>query len=505
VTTPTPPTPVDAEPGAVADRLAGPRAAVEDRLLEQIAAAGVEVRTDDADRVEAGRDWWPLAVGWAARGMVPSRPAAVVRPANAAQVAATLSACSAAGVPVTAMAGRSGVCGGSVPLFGGISLDCTGLVGPVEVDERSLLADVPAGLFGPDLEVALGAVGDGYTLGHFPQSWDLSTVGGWLACRGAGQYSTRYGKVEDMVIGLEVVLADGTVVRTEGTAPRSATGPNLTQLFVGSEGTLGVITSARLRVHPRPPDEGRRVFSFSSFATGLEACRRILRRGATPAVLRLYDEVESERNFDHGEGCLLVVVDEADPGLLAATLAVVDEECAGSAAVDHGLVDRWLAHRNDVSALAPLWRADIVVDTAEVAGRWAVLPALADAVVAAVTDVPGTLVASVHQSHAYPDGACLYFTFAGRDPDEGPDGGSMAWQEAYYRRAWDAAMAVVSAQGAAISHHHGIGLNRGRFMAEALGPAFGVLASVKTALDPDGILNPGKLGLPTPFGEVNWP
>jgi alkyldihydroxyacetonephosphate synthase len=505
VTTPTPPTPVDAEPREVTDRLAGPRVAVDGRVLGQIAAGGAEVRTGDDDLVAAGRDWWPLAIGWAARGQVPSRPAAVVRPADTAQVAATLAACSSGGVPVTAMAGRSGVCGGSVPAFGGVSLDCTSLVGPVVVDEASLLADVPAGLFGPDLEAALGAVGDGYTLGHFPQSMDLSTVGGWLACRGAGQYSTRYGKIEDMVVGLEVVLADGTVVRTEGDAPRAATGPNLTQLFVGSEGTLGVITSARLRIHPRPQGEGRRAYSFASFAEGLEACRRVLRRGATPAVLRLYDEVESARNFDHADGCLLVVLDEADPGMLAATLEVVDAECAGGTPLDAGPVGRWLEHRNDVSALAPLWRADIVVDTAEVAGRWSVLPALADEVVAALGTVPGTLVASVHQSHAYPDGACLYFTFAGRDPDGGPPEASMGWQEAYYLRAWDAVMSAVTGHGAAISHHHGIGLNRSRFMADALGPSFGVLASLKAALDPDGILNPGKLGLPSPWGAVAWP
>ena len=145
---------------------------------------------------------------------------------------------------------------------------------------------------------------------------DLSTVGGWLACRGAGQYSTRYGKIEDMVIGLEVVLADGRVVHTEGKGPRAATGPNLTQLFVGSEGTLGVITEARLRLHPLPPAQERRAFGFTTFAAGLEACRMILRRGATPAVLRLYDETESERNFEHGETNVLIVLDEADLDIL---------------------------------------------------------------------------------------------------------------------------------------------------------------------------------------------
>jgi alkyldihydroxyacetonephosphate synthase len=502
VTSPTPPTPVDGPPDAVTDRLAGPRVAVPQPLLDAIARSGAQVLVSDADRLEAGRDWWPLAIGWAARGEVPARPAAVVRPSTPAQVSATLAACSAAGVPVTAMAGRSGVCGGSVPAFGGISLDCTGLVGPVAVDEVSLVADVWAGMFGPDLEAALAATGTGYTLGHWPQSMDLSTVGGWLACRGAGQYSTRYGKIEDMVIGLEVVLADGQVVRTEGAAPRAATGPSLTQLFVGSEGTLGVITSARLRIHPRPAAEGRRAYGFASFADGLDACRRVLRRGATPAVLRLYDEAESVRTFDHPSGCVLIVLDEADPGLLAATLAVVDEECSAAAALDPSLVARWLDHRNDVSALVPLWRAGVVVDTVEVAARWSVLPDLAAAVVGALGAVPGTLAASVHQSHAYPDGACLYFTFAGRDPDGGE---AMAWEEAYYERAWDAVTDAVVARGAAISHHHGIGLNRGRFVAGALGAGLDVLQSVKDALDPAGILNPGKLGLASPFGEAPWP
>ncbi len=475
MTVPTPPTPVDGDVAAVTDRLGGHRVAAAGALLEHLAASGAEVRIEDGDRVEAGRDWWPLAIAWAARGQVPARPAAIVRPSTTEQVAAVLAGCATAGVPVTPAAGRSGVCGGSVPVFGGVALDCTGLVGEVTVDETSLVAEVPAGTFGPDLEAALARIGDGYTLGHWPQSMDLSTVGGWLACRGAGQYSTRYGKIEDLVVGLEVVLADGRVVLTEGRAPRAATGPSLTQLFVGSEGTLGVITRAWFRVRPRPPAEGRRAFGFDRFADGLDACRRILRRGATPAVLRLYDRVESQRSFERDDTCVLVVLDEADPGLLDATLAVVDDECAAGGAsgtsaerLPDDLVDRWLAHRNDVTALAPLWRADVVVDTVEIAGRWAALAGLADDVVAALTRVPGTLVASVHQSHAYTDGACLYFTFAGRRPDGDPGGDSgLAWEEAYYRRAWDVVTTTVLRAGAAISHHHGIGLNRSRFVEDA--------------------------------------
>jgi len=245
--------------------------------------------TDVAALAEASRDWWPLAMHWALAGEVPMAAAVVCRPASSEQVAAVLAITNGAAIPVTTAAGRSGVCGASVPVHGGVVLDMTGSAGLVDVVDASLTAEVLPGTFGPDYEAALRA--RGLTGGHFPQSIDISTVGGWLACRGAGQYSTRYGKIEDMVVGLEVVLADGTLVRTGG-SPRAATGPDLTQLFVGSEGTLGVITRAWLRVHPAPAHERRAAWSFATFDDGLDACRRILRRGATPAVVRLWRERE---------------------------------------------------------------------------------------------------------------------------------------------------------------------------------------------------------------------
>jgi alkyldihydroxyacetonephosphate synthase len=503
---PTPVTPIDATPADVTDHLGGQRVAVDEPLLRRLTDACAVVSSDDGDRAEAGRDWWPLAIGWAPAGQVPARPAVVARPTDTVQVAAVLALCNEARVPVTAAGGRSGVCGASIPLFGGVALDMCGLAGIGDVDEDSLVADLRAGTFGPDVESGLRQA-HGLTLGHWPQSMDLSTVGGWLACRGAGQYSNRYGKIEDMVIGLEAVLADGRVVHTGGHGPRSATGPDLTQLFVGSEGTLGVITEGRFRVHPVPAGEGRRALAFSSFADGLEACRRILRRGAAPAVLRLYDSTESGRSFDLPDTNVLIVLDEADPALVDATLAVVDQECGDADTLDVSLVDRWLGHRNDVSALAPLWRGGIVVDTVEVSARWSALPGLYESVLAALGAVDGTLVASSHQSHAYPDGACLYFTFAGRPPagSEADPAAQQAWIGQYYRRAWDEVTDATLAAGGAISHHHGIGLNRGRFLSRALGPGFDVLSSLKRALDPNGILNPGKLGLAGPFGRASWP
>ncbi|MHB1533512.1 MAG: FAD-binding oxidoreductase [Acidimicrobiales bacterium] len=483
---------------------------VEGAFVDRLRSCCAGVDVSDPARNAAGRDWWPLSMHWALDGTVAARPAVVARPGSAREVADVVALCHEAHVPVTAAAGRSGVMGGSVPAFGGVALDLTALAGIAAVDDASLLVDVRAGTFGDDFETDLQSQ-YGLTLGHWPQSIALSSVGGWVACRSAGQYSTRYGKIEDMVAGLEVALADGRLIRTGYGAPRAATGPDLSQLFVGSEGTLGVITEVRLRVHPRPPAERRGAWGFAGFAEGLDCCRRILRRGATPAVLRLYDPAESARHFDLGDQAVLIVLDEGDPALVDATIAVVDEECrrasatsgaasgsAGAESLPASLVGRWLEGRNAVPSLDSLTRAGIVADTIEVAAAWSALPTLYQTALAALSAIEGTIVASAHQSHAYTDGACLYFSFAGRPPEA-------ISADAYYRRAWDDVMAATLAQGGAISHHHGIGLNRGHHLSHALGPAFDVLVALKAALDPHGVLNPGKLGLPTPFGSSPWP
>ncbi|HEV2361242.1 MAG TPA: FAD-binding oxidoreductase, partial [Acidimicrobiales bacterium] len=329
-TVPTAPITFGKPAGQITERLAGKRVALPDGFVSKLEGICAHVDVDSESLTESGRDWWPLAIRWALLGKVPALPSAVVRPASAEEVAAILALCNENNIPVTPAAGRSGVCGSSVPVYGGISLDCCGLAGIESVDSDSLLVDVRAGTFGPDFERDLRE-DHSITVGHWPQSVDLSTVGGWVACRGAGQYSTRYGKIEDIVAGLQVVLADGTIHETgglQGAGPRSASGPDLTQLFVGSEGVLGVITRALLRAHPAPPAERRAAYAFESFAEGLDACRRILRRGATPAVLRLYDAAESERNFQFDSGCLLIVLDEGDEKVIDAVMAIVDEECA---------------------------------------------------------------------------------------------------------------------------------------------------------------------------------
>ncbi|MEO5678253.1 MAG: FAD-binding oxidoreductase [Acidimicrobiales bacterium] len=495
---PPPPLPVAAEAPA-AGRAHLPGGAAVPLADDLLARLGGLCPLDQAEPalVEAGRDWWPLALHWALAGQVPALPAAVARPTTTAQVAAILRVCDEARVPVTPAGGRSGVCGGSVPKAGGVALDLRGLTGISWASEEDGLVAVRAGTNGLAFEEQLRAE-HGMTVGHWPQSMALASVGGWVACRGAGQYSTRYGKVEDMVQGLEVVLADGRMVATGGRAPRSAVGPDLNQVFLGSEGTLGVVTEATMRAWPVPAEERRSAWTFATFSDGIEACRRVLRRGATPAVLRLYDGREGARFGGDGERSVLLVLDEGDGFVVDATMTVVAEEAGALGAPgDVEAVGRWLEHRNDVSALGQAVGAGVVVDTCEIAARWSALPDIHAEAVARFEALPGAAVISCHQSHAYLDGACLYFTFAGFPPPEAT--------ESFYAAAWEAIEGVTLGAGGALSHHHGVGLLRAPLVRAALGGAYEVLVALKAALDPHGTLNPGGLGLPSPHPVVAWP
>lgn len=491
--TSSPTAPIELAGGAAAASSRLPTRLVE--IPESVAARlrnACDVTDDPGAVAEASRDWWPLAMTWAIEGQVGALAGILARPHTPDGVAEVVRICNESRVPITAMGGRSGVCGGSVPVHGGVALDLTQLRGIRAVDIDSMVVDAAAGTFGDDYEQELRS-SFAVTGGHWPQSIALSTVGGWLACRSAGQYSTRYGKIEELVVGLDVVLADGTQIVTGG-APRSAVGPDLNQLFVGSEGTLGVITGARLRVHPLPTGELRRAFGFMSFEAGLDACRRIMHRGATPAVVRLYDTVESSRNFGVDDTHVLLVLDEADPALIEATASIVDQECREVAEpLDVALVEQWLGHRNNVDALESLISAGFVVDTMEVAAPWASLGRVYRDTIDAIAGVEATMAVSAHQSHSYRDGACVYFTFAGHKDAVGAN------KDGYYRTVWDAGARAALAAGANLSHHHGVGLNRSKYVRDALGPAMRVLEETKNALDPNGILNPGKLGLPDPW------
>ena len=276
-------------------------------------------------------------------------------------------------------------------------------------------------------------------------------------------------------------------------------GPDLTQLFLGSEGTLGVITRVWLRAHPVPTHERRAAYTFADFESGIEACRLILRRGATPAVLRLYDAVETQRSHGgDGTQCVLLVLDEGDIGLVEATIGVVEDECAAALPASDELVEQWLTHRNDTNALQALTRKGFVVDTMEIAAPWSRLATIFTEArgcsdgrapcprreLSPLAQLPRRGVPVLHvrrHSPARPRSRR-------RTSRCGTPASARCWQPVATCRTITASVSTAA-----------------RFMAESMGSSLTVLQSVKDALDPGGILNPGKLGLSSPFGAVAWP
>lgn len=487
---PTPPFFAQEHPKAGSKSLQSDPVSVPAAVLEQLRTIADEVLTSEQDVINGTRDWWANSMIQETGGNPPATRAAIVKVSSEEQVREVVRLAAEHKIPVTASAARSNVTGAALPLRGGIVLDVCGLNRIGEFDETSQIIEVEAGVFGDVFEEYIQRE-HGMTMGHWPSSYGISTVGGWVACRGAGQLSTRYGKIEHMVYGLDVVLPDGRLVSV-GDTPAAAIGPSLVDLFVGAEGTLGIITKARLRLH-RLPDYGRAVaYGFDSFAAGLEACRQIMQNGATPAVLRLYDNLESGVQFDLPNTNVLLIADEGNSLLVDAGLEVAEAACRefGTKLDGETIFERWLDTRylTGKSSEGFVRSPGFVSDTLEMTGRWRDLPAIYDELVAAVKETPGTLAGSAHQSHAYVDGACVYFSLRGEVPVEE--------RETWYKNVWSAANAIVLKYDATLSHHHGVGLLRGPYMRATLGEAFGVLENLKVAVDPDNLFNPGKLGLP---------
>jgi alkyldihydroxyacetonephosphate synthase len=450
---------------------------------------GDRVRSDETTLASHARDWWVLSDLQDLEGSFDARPCAVVEARSTEDVARVLQLAREAAVPVITRGGGSGVCGGVRARGGELVLSTRGMDGLVELDATDLLVTFRAGTNGLEAEERVQR--DGLTIGHWPQSIALSTVGGWVATRAAGQFSTAYGNIEDVVHDLEVVLPDGAVLRTRRT-PRAAAGPDLRQLFLGSEGTLGVVTEVTFSLRPLPEVSVGQSFHFASFDDGLAAIRAWIGAGWRPPVVRLYDEREAERGF--GEHCpagrafalllhegptALVDVQLAGVRALAATHGGVE---AGDAAVQH-----WLGHRNQVPGFRGFLEKGIILDTIEVAAPWGRVKAVYDGVVGSLSSVPNLLVASAHSSHSYRSGTNLYFTFAARPSDR-------AEMAATYTECWRRTMEATLAAGGGIAHHHGIGRVRSGFLGREIG-ATGVdlLRRMKHALDPDGLLNPGVL------------
>jgi alkyldihydroxyacetonephosphate synthase len=434
-------------------------------------------------------------------------PDAVVLPATHEEVLDVLRCCAQHRVAVVPFGGGTSVVGGVAPSRGQLSaviaLDLRRMDGIVEIDHESATVTLEPGLKGPEAADLLAA--HGLTLGHFPQSFEHATIGGFAATRSAGQASAGYGRFDDLVVALRVATPEGTL--RLGRAPASATGPDLRELFIGSEGILGVITELTLRVRPAPQTLLDEAWRFPDFAAGSHALRRLAQADALPTVLRLSDEVETAVSRALGGDAALGL---AEPGgTFAITCYEGDAERllphretvrailadAGGSSLGESAGQAWRRGRFDAPYLRDaLLAAGALVETLETATSWSRLPALyagvRDAVTAELARQGTPPLVMCHISHVYATGASLYFTVVAAAATDPVD---------QWKLAKGAAGDAIAARGGTISHHHGVGTDHRRWMAAEVGElGIAVLRAVKSVVDPCGILNPDKLLPPTP-------
>jgi alkyldihydroxyacetonephosphate synthase len=458
--------------------------------LPELEAAVGDVVTDGLDDYAADTYWKAIAAR--AEGSPLGRPDVVVRASSEHDVAATLEVANRRRIPVVPWGGGSGSQGGAVPVEGGIVLDLTGLDRIVEVDETSLTVTAEAGVNGLRLERELN--GRGLMLPHYPASVDLATVGGYVAARGSGVLSTRYGKIEDLVLALRVVLPTGETIETVP-VPRHSVGPELTQLFVGSEGTLGVITQATLQTAPLPAKRRFEAVSFATVGDGIAAVRAGMARGLRPSVIRLYDDVATRQTLspvvgEELEGACAVFAFEGEPAVADAEAEAMLELARGVGArvLDGRLGEVWWERRYEFykpphhPTLPAIW------GTIEAVATYSRIEDVYRGVREALRPYERDgLTLKIHLSHWYPWGSMIYGRFV--VPDGGPDA------VALHDRIWEDGVRAILAAGGVMNDHHGVGLKLAPYMRDQYGPALDTLRRIKEVLDPNRIMNPGKLDL----------
>jgi alkyldihydroxyacetonephosphate synthase len=442
-------------------------------------------------------------------GACEAAPDAVVAPGDHEQVLAVLRLCAEAGVAVVPFGGGTSVVGGLEPERAGfgalVSLDLGRLDAVGAVDRRALTATLGAGLRLPEADRALAA--EGLTLGHVPQSYEWASVGGCVATRSAGQSSTGHGRIDANLVAVRAATPLGEV--SVGGVPASAAGPDVRQILAGSEGALGVLTEVVLRVHPRPDAARHEGWFAPSFGEGVEALRALAQAGGAPDVARLSDEEETRTSLAlagggglPGRAYLRARLGAAAPGCLLVlgwegTERAIERRRHAAAPLLRraGLVPAgrrpgaaWARARFDGPHLRDdLLDRGVLVETLETAATWDRLLELHDAIGAALRGALGSgpTIVGCHVSHLYATGASLYFTALAAREDEGA---------AQWRRAKEAALAVLVAGGGTISHHHGVGLDHAPWLEAEDGPlGVALLRAVKERVDPAGVLNPGKL------------
>ena len=455
------------------------------------------VHADDETRVRHTRGKSTPDLLRIRAGDVAGAPDAVVLPGSHEEVAAVLARCAGHRVAVVPFGGGTSVVGGLAPEAGGyaavVALDLRRMDRLTALDPVSRTATLQAGLRAPRAEELLNE--QGYTLGHFPQSFEWASIGGFAATRSSGQASAGYGRFDEMVTGLTLATPAGTL--ETGRAPKSAAGPDLRQLVLGSEGAFGVITDVTVRIRPLPETRVYEGWLFPSFSEGVTAVRALAQDGPLPTVVRLSDETETmiglARPDELGErtgegGCMAVCGYEGAAGEVPERRAAVRTALSALGGVYQGVGpgESWARGRYSAPYLRDaLLDVGVLAETLETAGFWSGMPRLYDAVRLTLSrELPSSLV-MCHVSHVYPAGASLYFTVVtalGERPVE------------RWRQAKAAVSDAIIEAGGTITHHHGVGVDHRAWYAREAGPlGVAALRAVKDRLDPEGIMNPGVL------------
>jgi len=460
-------------------------------ITEALASAiGADRVASDADALNARRyDQWAVKHLRDWRGEVVPAPGCVVQPQSVEDVQKVVKLAAEKRVPLIPFGLGSGVCGGIEPTPNAILLDMSGMNRVRYIDSDDLLASFDAGLNGMEAEEAVAV--HGLTIGHWPQSIAISSVGGWVATRASGQFSTAYGNIEDIVHSIEAVLPNGELV-TLGKAVRAAAGPDLRHLLMGAEGTMGVITGVTFSLRAKAPHRDYSIFYANDMRAGFEAQRQIMRADWRPPVMRQYDGREVRRlfrDYERDGKAMLLMVHEGPKPRVDAELAAMHEICTGAGleAGDPMAAKQWIEKRNHVPSWRDMFERGYVADTVEISGRWSEIGAIYDDSIAALNAIPGVINASAHSSHVYRSGINLYFSFAATFEDS-------AKMEPAYFVGWRAIMEATAKHGGGVAHHHGAGRLRKPYLHHDLGESgVALLRRLKDCLDPEGIMNPGNL------------
>ena len=462
--------------------------------LEDIVGAD-HISVKESDRFIYSTDWSWMPQMWLDRGQPLTTADYIVHPGTAEEIAALMEVANIYRIPVIPWGGGSGSQGGALPTFGGIIVDTKRLNKIIEIDERSLTVTAQAGIIGTQLEWALNE--RGLTLPHYPASANCATLGGYLAPRGSGTISTKYGKAEDLMMSMQVVLPTGAIIRTPP-VPNHASGPDYARLFLGSEGTFGIITEATMMIDYLPQVRLLRAVLFDDLSGAIEAGRRIMTRRLDPMVIRLYDPgstaslVKQVLGYEL-EGAYMVIGFDGD-----ADLAALQEEKAMAICEELGAHDlgrepgeKWWNHRYDFYYPPQTLMLPWMYGTVETVTTFDKLEQVYRAKKAAIEETyAGWNIRYIgHFSHWFHWGASLYDRFIIEEPPL--DAGEAL---SLHNRVWTTAVTTSVENGGMINEHHGVGLKLGRYMRLQYGTAWPLLKDIKQAIDPNGIMNPGKVG-----------